>query len=150
MAIPWNKGKKGLQKHSPETREKMRKNNQGENNPMYGVEPWNKGKKTGPRSEETKKKMSQTCDEKRGYDLDEFKRYRGRVTFLSENVYNEYKDIINPNNYERTKAGVVGGWQLDHIQSVKDCFDKGLTPEYCSRLENLQMLPWRENRLKWK
>ena len=150
MTIPWNKGKKGLQKHSPETREKMRRNNQGENNPMHGVEPWNKGKKIGPRSEETKRKMSQTCDERRGYDLDEFKRYRGRVTFLSEKVYNEYENIINPSNYKRTISGVEGGWQLDHIQSVKDCFDKGLTPEYCSRLENLQLLPWIENRIKWK
>jgi len=148
--IPWNKGKKGLQKHSNETLEKMSKNNQGEKNPMYGVEPWNKGKKTGPRSEETKIKMSQTCKEKRGYDISEFRKFRGKVNYLTEQIYNENKGIINPDDLPRSVAGVNGGYQIDHIQSVKECFDKGMSPEYCSRIENLQMLPWEENRKKWK
>jgi hypothetical protein len=117
---------------------------------MFGVEPWNKGKKIGPRSEETKIKMSQTCKEKRGYDISEFRKFRGKVNYLTEQIYNENKDIINPDDLPRSVAGVNGGYQIDHIQSVKECFDKGISAEYCSRIENLQMLPWQENRKKWK
>jgi len=115
-----------------------------------GTIPWNKGKKTGPRSEETKIKMSQTCEEKRGYDLSEFRRFRGKVSYLTEIVYGKNKHIINPDDLPRCVAGVKGGYQIDHIQSVKECFDKKLSAEYCSRIENLQMLPWEENRKKWK
>jgi len=145
--MTWNKGKTGLQSHSDETKKKLRDLNSGKNNPMFGREPWNKGKKTGPRSEATKQKISETCAEKRGYDLAEYRQYRGRVTWLTELTYREYKDIINPDNHPRTRAG-KDGYQIDHIESVKKCFDAGLPPEHCARLENLQMLPWKENRIK--
>src|SRR4030066_406015 len=65
--IPWNKGKKGVQICSEETRKKLSKANSGVKNPMFGrknphSEKWKKhhsealkGKK---HSEETKLKMS--------------------------------------------------------------------------------------------
>ena len=45
----WNKGKRGLQKHSEETRRKISEMNKGKNNPMYGKHL----------SEETRRKISE-------------------------------------------------------------------------------------------
>jgi transposase len=78
----------------------------------------------------------------------EYVRYRNRVTKLSEQTYQRYKDVLNPHGYIRTICGVENGYQLDHILSVKECFLRGLTPEETSRLENLQILPWRTNLIK--
>ena len=81
-------------------------------------------------------------------DTLEYKRFRNRVTKLSEKIYNENKQILNPNNFIRTKCGVDNGYQLDHKLSVRKSFDEGMTPEEVSRLENLQLLPWKQNLLK--
>ena len=78
----------------------------------------------------------------------EYKRYRNRVSKLTELTYCENINIINPNNHPRTLCGIDGGYQLDHIKSVKECFLSGISPEECSKTENLQMLPWKENLLK--
>lgn len=78
----------------------------------------------------------------------EYKRYRNRVSKLTELTYRENVDIINPNNHPRTLCGIEGGYQLDHIKSVKECFLFGISPEDCSKVENLQMLSWKENLLK--
>ena len=75
----------------------------------------------------------------------EFRKYSNRVAVLTKKVYQKYKDIINPNNYKRTLAGVEGGYQLDHIISVKYGFDHNIPPEEISDLKNLQMLPWKTN-----
>lgn len=83
-------------------------------------------------------------------DTPEYMRYRNRVTRLSEQTYKENQHILNPNNHVRTICGVENGYQLDHKISVRKCFDSGLTPEEASRLENLQMLPWKTNLLKGK
>lgn len=78
----------------------------------------------------------------------EYKRYRNRVSKLTELTYCENYHIINRNNYPRTLCGIDGGYQLDHIKSVKECFLSGISPEECAKIENLQMLPWKENLLK--
>jgi hypothetical protein len=78
----------------------------------------------------------------------EYKKYRNRVSKLSELTYCENIDIINPNNHPRTLCGIADGYQLDHIRSVKECFLSGISPEVCSKIENLQMLPWKDNLLK--
>lgn len=87
---------------------------------------------------------------KRKGNTKDYKIFRRRVHICTETVYANNKDIINPNNHPRTVCGVQGGWQLDHIESVRNCFDKGYTPEHTSRIENLQMLPWKENLMKGK
>lgn len=74
-----------------------------------------------------------------------YKRYAGRVHRLSDKVYNENINLINPNRYPRTKCGVEDGWQLDHIVSVQECFHTGITPEEAANITNLRMLPWKEN-----
>ena len=81
-------------------------------------------------------------------DTPVYKRYRNRVTKLSEQTYKENELLLNPNGYKRTRCGVEGGYQLDHKISVRESFDKGVSPEEVSKLENLQILPWKQNLLK--
>lgn len=83
-------------------------------------------------------------------DRPAYKVYQGKVQRLTEEVYNINIDEINPMRYNRRLCGVEGGWQLDHIESIRYCFDNDLPAEYCARLENLQMLPWEHNLKKGK
>jgi len=92
----------------------------------------------------TEKYAAATCNP----DTPEYKRYKNKVGNLTEKTYKENIDIINPNRYTRTIAGVENGWQLDHIKPVRECFDQGLSPEEASSLENLRMLPWKENLMR--
>lgn len=87
---------------------------------------------------------------KREIRKSEYQKYARKVRVLSEKNYVKYKEIINPNNYPRTLCGVEGGYQLDHILSVRESFDKGLKIEDCANVKNLQMLPWRHNLEKRK
>jgi hypothetical protein len=78
-------------------------------------------------------------------DRPEYIRYQQTVHNLSHKTYLENKDIINPNNYLRGRAGVKGAYQLDHITTIKEGFNRGISPEEMSKVENLRMLPWSEN-----
>jgi len=78
-------------------------------------------------------------------DLPEFKKYSGKVRRLSEKNYVMNVDKINPNNYPRTICGVEGGYQLDHIKSLRQCFDENIPIEEAASVGNLQLLPWKEN-----
>lgn len=78
----------------------------------------------------------------------EYRKYKGRVHRLTEKVYRDNIDIINPNRHPRTRCGVEGGWQLDHIKPVGVCFELGLSPEEASVVENLRMLPWKQNLMR--
>lgn len=80
----------------------------------------------------------------------EFIVYGTRVRWLSELAYRENIMLINPNNYPRTLCGVEGGYQLDHKTSIKKAYDLEWTPEQVADITNLQLLPWAENRAKWK
>ena len=77
-----------------------------------------------------------------------YKRYKGLVHRMSGYTYTENIDIINPNRYNRTLCGVKDGWQLDHIIPVKECYDRGMTPEEASAISNLRMLPWKDNLMR--
>ena len=80
----------------------------------------------------------------------EFAAYRNRVRWMTEKTYKEYKSEINPNNFNRTINGIDGGYQLDHIISIKEGFIQGLNEKIISDKQNLQMLPWKLNRTKWQ
>lgn len=80
--------------------------------------------------------------------FNEFKRYANKVHWLTQKVYKNNKSIINPQNLKRTLCGVPGGYQLDHKISVKEGFEKHLPAHEISNVNNLQMLPWKENRTK--
>ena len=79
---------------------------------------------------------------------EDYKDYKNAVYRLSQKVYEENIETINPNNYPRTRMGVDGGWQLDHIKPVIDCFREGITIEEASNINNLRMLPWKENLMR--
>lgn len=82
---------------------------------------------------------------KREYRTNEYKKYCRKVRFLTEKEYSKYHDIINPSKLPRTLCGVDGGYQLDHIMGVSDCFYSGVSVEECSSLKNLQLISWKEN-----
>lgn len=77
-----------------------------------------------------------------------YRKYASLVHRLSKKTYEKYKHIINPNNYPRTVCGVEGGWQLDHIISIKEGYNNGLSPEKLASVDNLRMLPWKENLMR--
>lgn len=84
----------------------------------------------------------------RNPNIKEYVRYARKVHRLSQKIYEENKDIINPNNYPRTLCGIKDGWQLDHILPIKKCFEKGLTENEASSVSNLRLLPWKENLIR--
>ena len=79
-----------------------------------------------------------------------FQRYAYKVRRITEETYKKYKDIINPENLPRTLCGVEGGYQLDHRVSVHKGFKFGINPKVLGSLDNLQLLPWKDNRTKHK
>lgn len=80
--------------------------------------------------------------------LKEYKKYCGRVHYLTMKTYRKYKDVINPNGYPRTLCGVEGGYQLDHKIPIKEGFIKRIPEEVVADVLNLQIIPWKENRSK--
>lgn len=130
--VPWNKGKTKI--YSNETLEKMQKAkenyvpwNAGLDMKQLGYVSWNKK----PENEKTK-----------------YKEYRYFIDKLSEINYVKHYDIINPEHRPRTKCGVEGGYQLDHIYPVYEGYMNNISPEEISKLENLRIIPWQENQRK--
>jgi hypothetical protein len=82
----------------------------------------------------------------RGSKLDPgYKRYKQQVYKLTEKTYVDNIDIINPQRLPRTLCGVEGGYQLDHKKPIKECYIEGLTVEETSSIDNLDLIPWKEN-----
>ena len=75
----------------------------------------------------------------------EYQKYCRYVRHKTEKEYNKYKNEINPHNFDRTLCGVFGGYQLDHIKGVRECYNSGISIEECSSKENLQMIRWKDN-----
>lgn len=84
----------------------------------------------------------------RNPNIKEYTKYARKVHALSQKVYEQNKEVINPNNYPRTLCGIENGWQLDHIIPIKECFEKGITAEEASNIGNLRMLPWKDNLMR--
>jgi len=84
----------------------------------------------------------------RNPNIKEYTKYARKVHGLSHKVYEQNKEIINPNNYPRTLCGVDGGYQLDHITPIKECFNKGISVEEAADLKNLRILPWKDNLMR--
>lgn len=82
------------------------------------------------------------------YDLKEYADYKKAVYRLSNQIYNENKNKINPHNHKRTLMGVEGGWQLDHVKPVYECFKDGVSIEEAADINNLRMLPWKDNLMR--
>lgn len=71
--------------------------------------------------------------------------YKTAVRYLTEQTYVKYQHIINPHNYTRGLAGIDGVYQLDHIMSIKQCFELKVPVSQAASVNNLQMLPWIDN-----
>ena len=84
-------------------------------------------------------------EKRRNQNIKEYKKYDGQVRRMSDKVYEENKSIINPDGHKRTLCGVDNGYQLDHIKSIKECWNEGLSVEEASKIENLRIIPWKEN-----
>jgi transposase len=82
---------------------------------------------------------------KKKYNTTEYQKYARKARWLTESNYAKYKEVINPDNLPRTLCGVNGGYQLDHILSVRECFDLQIPIEECADLKNLQLISWEEN-----
>jgi hypothetical protein len=77
-----------------------------------------------------------------------FYHYSKEVWRLTRSNYNKNKEIINPNNLKRARAGIDGAHQLDHKVSVHFGFVNGIDPAEIADISNLQLLPWKENLIK--
>lgn len=78
-------------------------------------------------------------------DKTEFQDYFREVTRITEHNYKKFKDEINPNDHPRTLCGIDGGYQLDHIISITEGFEKNMKPSKIGSKSNLRMLTWRDN-----
>lgn len=56
--------------------------------------------------------------------------------------------VLNRDEKNKESGGVEGGWQLDHIKPVSECFDEGVPVEEASDASNLRMLPWLDNLMR--
>ena len=151
-----SKGRTG-RKPSSETIEKIRQSNiitKGNQE----IVPWNKGlTKDDPRVEKyaakqrgTKRKTEPLAILSRTDPVySNFEKYRNRVAVRTKKTYEKYKDEINPKNLMLGKCGIDGAHQIDHIVTVREGFEKGLSIEVISAKENLQILPWLENVQKY-
>ena len=82
-------------------------------------------------------------------DIDERKRYTTQVRHLSEKIYRENKEIINPLDLPRVRAKREAfGYQLDHIISIKRGYEEQIPVEKIASIDNLQMLLWEDNHNK--
>ncbi len=75
----------------------------------------------------------------------EFRDYRNKVSWLSEQIYIQNKAMINPNNKDRTLSGIKGGHQLDHVYPILEGFKNQIPPELIADVSNLQLLSWEDN-----
>lgn len=57
------------------------------------------------------------------------------------------QDISQLQNFDkpRTRAGIEGGFQLDHIISIEEGWSRKLAPSVVGSINNLQFIPWLDN-----
>lgn len=79
-----------------------------------------------------------------------YQQYKQLVYKLTRDNYKKYKKQINPKNYKRVLAGSEEGYHLDHIVSVRFCFDKDIPEHICAHPDNLRMVKWQTNVRKYK
>jgi hypothetical protein len=81
-------------------------------------------------------------------DSGPYQKYCRRVRHLTNKTYLDNEHVLNPLNLPRTLCGVPGGYQLDHIKGIRECFHDGWTVEQAAHLSNLQFISWESNLAK--
>jgi len=109
----------------------------------YGYENPNKNKEVQDKQLQTRKENGHIYKwtEK---ELESIRLYRSAVTYYTEKTYEQYKDIINPENLER---GVHAN-HVDHIFPVIMGWRNNIDPKDISHPKNLRMLSSEGNRSK--
>jgi hypothetical protein len=74
----------------------------------------------------------------------EYKKYRGKVWTET----NRQKLYMLENYEKRGKSGIPNAYQLDHIIPIKYGYDNNIPPDKIGSIDNLQFIPWEENRNK--
>jgi len=90
---------------------------------------------------------------KAGYDgWEEYvEKYPEKQMYRREVWRHTYKnDLESLDNWnKRGRCGVDGAYQLDHIISIENGYRKDVPAEQIGSMDNLRMIPWKENRDKW-
>lgn len=76
---------------------------------------------------------------------DEWKKYKAEVNTATRLTYSQHKERINPLDLPRGLNGVESAHQLDHIVPIRWCFEHHVPVDTCAHVDNLQMLPWKQN-----
>ncbi len=100
----------------------------------------------------TKDSIKKMRAKKAGYKSWEeyLEKYPQKKKYKAEVWSYTYKQPLHTlNNFEkRGRMGIEGAWQIDHIISIDEGYKTGIIPEQIGSINNLQMLPWKENLLK--
>ena len=74
----------------------------------------------------------------------EWDKYKAMVQKLT----NQQPLHLMENNDKRGLCGVKGAYQLDHIIPINYGFKNNIPPKEIASMNNLQIIPWKENRTK--
>lgn len=77
-------------------------------------------------------------------ELNEYRRMVYRYTYRNKHIYSKWEHFDKIG-----KSEIDGAYQLDHIIPTKYGFDNGICPSIIGHIDNLQIIPWKENRTKW-
>lgn len=81
---------------------------------------------------------------------EKFSEYRKLINLLTARTFRENREVINPNNLPMGRIDThETPHHVDHIVSVKTCFELGIEPERCASVENLRVMPAIENMRKY-
>lgn len=84
-------------------------------------------------------------------DFDEYvKKYPKKQMYKLDVWRLTYRhDLTTLEHWEkRGKCGVSGAYQLDHIYPISAGYENNIPPAELAKVENLRMIPWRQNLLK--
>lgn len=98
--------------------------------------PWNKGK-TGY-SMPPRRKISEE-------DYQNYQSYKRAVYTTSRKIYKQNINVLNPTGLLLGRNGVLGAHQIDHKIPISVGYQLKIPVEVMSIVENLQIIPWKEN-----
>lgn len=71
---------------------------------------------------------------------DEFYRYKSVIIHLTEKLRKSVSE-----GYKTGLAGQAGAFHIDHIFSIKEGYEKNISPFAIANVKNLRMIPWEKN-----